>query len=100
MIANHTTSVDVDNNNGKWICKFCHKTYSRNYTFKNHLSRCLVYQDQKNTKCSLMGDMITDLKQELLTGFKHELLKMLNEIKQEIHNNNQNQQKRLMFKPF
>jgi len=42
-----------------------------------------------------MGDMITDLKQELLTGFKHELLKMLNAIKQEIHSNNRKSTKNI-----
>ena len=36
----------------RWACKFCHKSFSHNYKYKNHLSRCLVYQEKWNVKTS------------------------------------------------
>ncbi len=30
--------------NNRWTCKLCHTPFSQNYKYKNHLSRCLVYQ--------------------------------------------------------
>jgi len=45
----------------RWTCKFCHKSFSHNYKFKNHLSRCLVY----NEKAEKEYDVMVELKEEL-----------------------------------
>ena len=40
----------TDEAHNRWTCKCCHKSSSRNYKYKNHLSRCLVYiEKQKNS---------------------------------------------------
>ena len=36
----------TDEEHNRWTCKFCHKSYSNNYKYKNHLSRCLVYTEK------------------------------------------------------
>ena len=80
------TSVHMDTNK-TWICPHCCKTYSKNYKYKTHLTKCLVHQDHLETKYSLMGDLMNDLKEELLSDFKHQLSELVSDIRSEFRNN-------------
>ena len=100
-----SNNIDNDNNiDNKWQCPKCLKYYSKNYPYKSHLKRCLVHQDHLDTKYSLMGDMVSELKEELMTDFRNELFKMINEIRNDIKHdvkitNYQVQPKKLLY-PF
>jgi hypothetical protein len=75
-------------NMDSWNCPHCLKLFKKSYRYKNHLSRCLVYTEHLDTKNEFLGDMINDLKTELLRDFKKDFYKMLSEIKNEMINNN------------
>ena len=66
----------------RWACKFCHKQFSPNYKFKNHLSRCLVYTEKAEKEYDVMLELKKELKQELRTTF----MEMLNDIKADLSN--------------
>ena len=51
----------TDGDQHRWTCKFCHKSFSHNYKYKNHLSICLVYTDKTEKEY----DVMVELKQEL-----------------------------------
>ena len=63
----------------RWTCKFCHKPFSHNYKFKNHLSRCLVYNEKAEKEYDVMVEL-KELKEELRNIF----IDMLNEIKTDL----------------
>ena len=100
-----TDIITYENNiNNKWQCLKCLKYYSKNYPYKSHLKRCLVYQEEQENKFDMLGDFMTDLKNELKHDFKNELFKMINEIKDEVKNdvkkiNYQPQPKKIIY-PF
>jgi len=80
------TSINLESNK-TWICPHCKKTYSKNYKYKVHLKKCLVHQDHLDTKYSLMGDLMNDLKEELLSDFKHQLSELVSDIRTEFKSN-------------
>ena len=80
----------------RWTCKFCHKSFSHNYKYKIHLSRCLVYTDKTEKEY----DVMVELKQELTQELKQTFMDMLAEIKTDLtHQVNQQPMKRLI-NPF
>ena len=52
----------TDDAQNRWTCKFCHKSFSHNYKYKNHPSRCLVYTEKTEKEY----DVMLELKQELI----------------------------------
>jgi hypothetical protein len=76
--------------NDRWTCPKCEKAYSKNYSYKSHLKRCVVHTSDADTKCDLLGGMLSELKQELRNDIKHELVSMLNNIRQDITRDIQN----------
>lgn len=100
-MANNSKSVNIDtNDNDKWTCKHCHKTYSKNYKYKVHLTKCLVHQE----RCNMEQEMLTELRNE----FKTQLSKLLDEIRNDFKENvkpnsyisNQHTQKRPLLNLF
>ena len=81
---NNSVVVDTEKT---WVCQHCYKTYSKNYKYKIHLKKCLVHQDHIDTKYSLMGDLMNDLKKELVIDFKHQLSELIQEIRSEFKHN-------------
>ena len=80
----------------RWTCKFCHKSFSPNYKFKNHLSRCLVHTEKSEKEYDVMLELKEELKQELRATF----MEMLNEIKADIkHTVNQQQPQQQQYQP-
>ena len=79
----------TDEAHNRWTCKFCHKSYSNNYKYKNHLSRCLVYTEKTEKEYDVMVELRQELKEELRETF----MEMLDEIKTDLtHKVNQQQQ--------
>ena len=80
----------TDDEHNRWTCKFCHKSFSHNYKYKNHLSRCLVYTEKTEKEY----DVMLELKQELKEELKKTFMEMLYEIKTDLTNkvNQQHQQ--------
>ena len=72
----------TDEENNRWTCKFCHKSFSYNYKFKNHLSRCIVY----TKKTEKEYDVMLELKQELKEELRKTFIDMLDEIKTDFKN--------------
>ena len=70
----------TDDAQNRWTCKFCHKSYSNNYKYKNHLSRCLVYTEKTEKEYDVMLELKQELKEELRKTFTD----MLDDIKHEI----------------
>ena len=72
-------------NNLKWTCPHCMKHYSKNYKYKKHLERCIVYQSTCEQQKNVLLDIKTELKQQFTDMFKDMML----ELKQDIwHSNN------------
>jgi len=82
----------------RWTCKFCHKSFSHNYKFKNHLSRCLVY----NEKAEKEYDVMVELKEELKEELRNIFIDMLNEIMTDLKHtiNHQHTQSRRLLNGF
>ena len=78
------TNNTIQTNDDSWTCPHCFKLFKKSYRYKNHLSRCLVYNEHLDTTYQLMGDMVNGLKEELVIGVKRWLFKMLNEIGDEV----------------
>ena len=78
---------DSNDDKSRWKCPKCEKYYSKNYSYKNHLKRCVVHADHIDTKYQLLGDMLLELKQELKHDFNNSLLSMLNTIREDMLNN-------------
>ena len=80
----------TDEENNRWTCKFCHKSFSHKYKFKNHLSRCIVYTEKTEKE----HDVMLELKQELKEELRKTFIDMLDEIKTGFKNtfNQQHQQ--------
>ena len=78
----------TDNAQNRWTCKFCHKSYSNNYKYKNHLSRCLVYTENIEKEYDVMLELKQELKEELRQTFTD----MLDEIKRDLTNKVHQQQ--------
>ena len=79
-MTNNISNTSNEHINDKWCCPHCKKEYSNNYTYKNHLKRCLVHKSNMKETNNIM----LELKYELLKEFRQEFITMLDEIKHEI----------------
>ena len=78
-MATDDQTFDIENNDNKWTCRHCYKTYSKHYKYKTHLKKCLVYQQ----RCKMERDVLLDLKNEI----KSECLNMFQSMMCELKNN-------------
>ena len=67
--------------NNRWTCKFCFKTFSPNYKYKNHLSRCLVHQEKMECENSMLSELKDELKEELKQELQQAFMNMMDDIK-------------------
>ena len=65
----------------RWTCKFCHKSFSPNYKYKNHLSKCLVYTEKIKKEQEIMLELKQELKQELKDELKQSFVNIMDDIK-------------------
>ena len=79
-MTNTILNSSNDHNNDKWTCPHCKKDYSNNYTYKNHLKRCLVHNNNMKDNNNIM----LELKHELINEFRQEFMNMLDQIKDDI----------------
>ena len=77
---------EYNENNDKWCCPHCKKTYSKTYRYKTHLIRCLVHTENANTYNDMSSDMLLELKHELKTNLSNDIRNMIIELKHEIQN--------------
>ena len=88
-MAAHNSMVDQvelkEDNNLKWTCPHCKKHYSKNYKYKTHLEKCLVYQSMCERQYDVLLEIKSDLKQQLSDMFTDMILKL----KRDILNQNQ-----------
>ena len=82
----------TDEEHNRWTCKFCHKSYSNNYKYKNHLSRCLVYTEKTEKEYDVMLELKQELKEELRQTFTDMLDDIKHEIKRDLTNKVHQQQ--------
>ena len=68
----------------KWTCPHCMKHYSKNYKYKKHLEKCIVYQSTCEQQKNVLLDIKTELKQQFSDMFKDMML----ELKHDILNSN------------
>ena len=78
--------VEVNNaGNIKWICPHCKKHYSKNYKYKKHLEKCIVYQSTLEQQYDVLLEIKMELKQQFSDMFKD----MISELKRDVLNSNQ-----------
>ncbi len=68
----------------KWTCPHCMKHYSKNYKYKKHLEKCIVYQSTCEQQYNVLLDIKADLKRQFTDMFKD----MISELKHDILNSN------------
>ena len=73
--------VVVDN--PKWSCPHCLKSYSKNYKYKIHLNKCLIYQQNCKTIQNVMVELKQELKTEMLDMFKEMIISLKDELRQQ-----------------
>jgi uncharacterized protein YeeX (DUF496 family) len=76
-----------DNDDAKWTCGHCKKTYCKTYRYKTHLKRCLIHNENSNIQNELFAEMLFELKDELKQNLTQEILNMINDIKTDIKQN-------------
>ena len=81
------------NNDNRWVCKFCHKTYSHNYPFKQHLQTCLVHATKTEHEQVIMRELKSKLKEQ----FTYMLQQALNDMKTDMHTSFQNIQPAMRY---
>ena len=66
----------------KWSCPHCLKSYSKNYKYKIHLNKCLIYQQNCKTIQNVMVELKQELKTEMLDMFKEMIVSLKDELRQ------------------
>ena len=82
------TDSNSPNNDNRWVCKFCHKSYSHNYPFKKHLQKCLVHTSKSEHEQTIMRELKAELKEQ----FTHMFQQALNDMKIDMRTTFQNVQ--------
>jgi hypothetical protein len=72
--------INSETNNGKWTCKHCLRSYSKNYKHKKHLEKCLVYQERCNIEYDVMLELKNELKEKFVTIFQNMMLELKNDM--------------------
>ena len=73
--------VEVNNaGNIKWICPHCKKHYSKNYKYKKHLDKCIVYQSTLEQQYDVLLEIKTELKQQFSDIVKDMILELQHDI--------------------
>ena len=75
----------LEDNNHKWTCPHCKKHFSKNYKYKKHLDKCLVYQSM----CERQYDVLLEIKSELKQQFSDMFKDMILELKHDLLDSNQ-----------
>ena len=66
-----------------WTCPHCLKTYSKNYRYKNHITKCVSHNLKLVQQAEVSQMVIAELKQELrdlLTELKETVKKSIEEV--------------------
>jgi hypothetical protein len=84
----------------RWTCKFCHKSFSHNYKYKTHLSRCLVHKDKMECENNMLSELKDELKEELKQELQQAFINMMEDIKIDMKTQLQQQQQQYQPRRF